>query len=123
MRRDRLVWFAAGAACSSIVAVGVGYATRSQPEEQRWFLRVAEPGQSMLDGRASAQWQSAEIARDCGSRSFETIPGIAADAVDATRVPLIRENNPALGCIVERATEAGLWVGVGLEPLNASKLP
>lgn len=121
MKRERLVWFATGVAVSSIIAVCVAFATRNPPEDQGWFLRVAEQGQTTLDGRASAQWRGAEIARDCGARSFEMVPGVAADTVDATRIPLVRVNNPALGCVVERATEAGLWVGVGLEPLNAFK--
>jgi hypothetical protein len=121
MRRDCLIWFAAGAACSSVVAVCAALAMRSPPEEQGWFLRVAEAGQSMLDRRASAAWKGAEIARDCDARFFEMIPGVAADAVDATRIPLVIENNQALGCILEHASEADLWVDLALEPLNVSK--
>ncbi len=34
----------------------------------------------MHDGKESAVWQSGEIARDCGTRTFEMIPATAADA-------------------------------------------
>ncbi len=116
MRRQKLVWFAAGAACSSIAAVGAALALRSPPQEQGWFLRIAEQGQSLRDGQRGAIWRGAEIARDCGARSFEAMPGVGSDQTDSTRIPLIPDNNPALGCVVERATDAGLWIGVQLEP-------
>ncbi len=119
MRRQKLVWFAAGVACSSVAAVGAALALRSPPNEQGWFLRVAERGQSLRDGQTSAVWRGAEIARDCGAQSFETIPSVSPDRADATRIPLMSDNNPSLGCVVERARDAGLWVGVQLEPLRA----
>ncbi len=121
MKRQRLVWFVTGAAFSAIVAVGAAMTLHSPSQEQGWFLRVAEEGQSLRDGRAAAVWRGAEIARDCGAQSFEMMPGVSSDQVDATRVPLTRENNPALGCIVERARNAELWIGVQLEPLTASQ--
>ena len=55
---------------------------------------------------------------DIGASHFEMIPGLAADAVDGTRIPLVLENNPATDCIIERAKEAELWFGVSLEPLS-----
>ena len=121
MKRERLVWIAAGAACSAIAAVGAALALRSLPQEQGWYLRVAEEGQSLREGQTAASWRSAEIAQDCGASSFEMIPGVASDQGDATRIPLVRENNPALGCVVERARNAGLWIGVQLEPLDGSE--
>jgi len=121
MKRERLVWFAVGAACSAIAAIGAALALQSTPQEQGWFLRVAEKVQSLRDGRTAAVWHGAEIARDCGAQSFEMMPGLAPDQTDATRIPLTRENNPALGCIVEGARDAELWIGVQLEPSNASQ--
>lgn len=121
MRRQKLAWFAAGAACSSVAAVGAALALRSPPQEQGWFLRVAEQGQSLRDGQTSAVWRGAEIARDCGAQSFETIPSVSPDRADATRIPLMSENNQSLGCVVERARDAGLWIGVQLEPLTAGR--
>ena len=120
MKRERLVWFAAGAACSAIAAASATLALRNPPQEQGWFLRVAEQGQSTLDGQTTAIWQGAEIARDCGVRSIEMIPGAGSDQADATRIPLVRDNNPSLGCVVERAENAGLWIGVQLEPLDSN---
>lgn len=120
MKRERFVWFAAGAACSAIAAIGAAFALQSPPQEQGWFLRVAEEVQSLRDGRTAAVWRGAEIARDCGAQSFETMPGVGSDQTDATRIPLTRENNPSLGCIVEQARDAELWIGVQQEPLNAS---
>ncbi|MDA9918635.1 hypothetical protein N9D37_01990, partial [Erythrobacter sp.] len=93
-------------------------AFRDPGPDHGWFLRIAEPVQSLNDGKDSALWQGAEIARDCGASHFEMIPGLAADAVDGTRIALVRENNPATQCIIERAKEAGLWFGVSSEPLN-----
>lgn len=119
MRRQKLVWFAAGAACSSVAAVGAALAVRSPPQERGWFLRVAEQGQSLRDGQTSAVWRGAEIARDCGVQSFETIPSVNPDRADATRIPLMLENDRSLGCVVERSRDAGLWIGVQLEPLKA----
>ena len=110
MRTNRLAWIALGAACASIVAVFAEIAWRSPASDQAWFLVVAEEGQSLHDGPTFASWQGAEIARDCGARSFEISPGVAADASDRTRIPLVRENNPATNCIMERAKEAGLWL-------------
>lgn len=121
MKRQRLIWFAIGAACSAIAAVGAAMALQSPSQEQGWFLRLAEEGQSLRDGRAAAVWRGAEIARGCGVQSFETMAGGGSDQVDAIRIPLTRENNPALGCIVERARDAELWIGVQLERLTASQ--
>lgn len=121
MKRQNLVWFAAGAACSSVAAVGAALALRSPAQEQGWFLRVAEQGQSLLDGQNIAIWRGAEIARDCGARLFEIMPGRGSDQKDATRIPLTRDNDPALGCVVEQARDAGLWIGIELEPLRSGK--
>tara|TARA_B100000678_G_C17907167_1_gene381774 strand:- start:60 stop:425 length:366 start_codon:yes stop_codon:yes gene_type:complete len=118
MRRASLLWFAAGAAAVSIAAVAAEVAFREATSDQAWFLRIGEPVQSMADGIQSAQWEGAEIARDCGAKNFEMIPGIAADATDSTRVPLVPENNPAMDCIIEKATKTGLWFGLELEPLD-----
>ena len=118
MRRQKLVWFAAGLACSALVTMIAALALRHQPPERGWYLRVAEKSQSLSDGRDSAEWRGAEIARDCGAQNFEMIPAFGADGVDGTRIPLTRANNPALGCVVERAREAELWIGVDLEPLR-----
>tara|TARA_B100001179_G_scaffold107327_1_gene76424 strand:+ start:65 stop:430 length:366 start_codon:yes stop_codon:yes gene_type:complete len=118
MRRASLIWFAAGAATVSIAAVAAEVAFREPSSAQAWFLRIGEPVQSMSDGIKSAQWEGAEIARDCGAKHFEMIPGIAADATDSTRIPLVPENNPAMDCIIEKATKSGLWFGVGMEPLD-----
>ena len=120
MKRQRLVWFATGAAFSAIAAVVAAMTFQRPQQEQGWFLRVAEEGQSLRDGRSAAIWRGAEIARDCGAQSFEMLPGGGSDQMDATRIPLTRENNPTLGCIVERARDAELWIGVQLEPLTAS---
>ncbi|MBO9519783.1 MAG: hypothetical protein J7493_17125 [Porphyrobacter sp.] len=119
MKRISLLWFAAGAACSSAAAIFTGLVLRSPPEKMGWFLKVAEQGQSLNDGQASALWRGAEIARDCGARSFELRPGVGSDNPDGTRIPLTRDNDLALDCVIERATKAGLWVGVGVEPLSA----
>jgi len=121
MKRERLVWFAAGAACSSVAAIGAALTLQSPSQEWGWFLSVAEQGQSMRNGQAVAVWRGGELARDCGARSFEMIPGVGPDQVDATRIPLMRDNNPALVCIVERARDAGLWSGVQMEPLNGNE--
>lgn len=121
MNRLRLIWFAAGAACSSIITVSAHLATRSAPAEDAWFLRVAEDWQSQNTARGAVVWRGAEIARDCGARSFEMMPGFGSDGVDATRVPLVKENNRALNCIVEQATKANLWLGVGLEPVMSAR--
>ena len=62
--------------------------------------------------------QTVEIAGNCGAKVFDAIPGDGVDQGDATRVPLTVENNPSLGCIVERARQANLWVGIQLEDAN-----
>lgn len=117
MKRENLKWFAGGAGCSALVAVVAAIAIPSPPQEEVWTLRVAEEVQSLQDGPSAAIWRGAEIARDCGARSFEMIPGAGSDQVDATRIPLVRENNPALFCVMERARDAGLWIGVQQEPI------
>jgi hypothetical protein len=121
MRRVRLIWFAAGAACASLAAVCAEFAMRSPAEEQGWFLVVEEKGQSVRDGPAFALWRGAEIARDCGARSFEMIPdSSSSDGADRTRIPLVRDNNRATECILRRATDEGLWFDVGLEPMRVA---
>jgi hypothetical protein len=121
MLRERLIWFAFGTAFGALAVVCAQLARPARKDDHTWYVRVAESGQSMRDGQASAKWRGAEIARDCGARSFELMPGVGSDSSDGTRIPLIKENNPALGCVVEGATRAGLWVGVGLEEPLRSK--
>jgi len=116
-----LIWFAAGAACASGVAAIAQIADLDPAPELGWFLVVAEQHQSMHDGEESAVWQGGKIARDCGAHSFEMIPRIAQDASDRTRIPLVRENSPATNCVMERAAQAGIWFGVGLEPRGPSE--
>ena len=119
MNRSSLAWFAAGAATSSLVAIATfTFQGPDSDDEDRWFLRVAEDGQSLRDGSEASAWKGAEIARDCGAKSFEAFPGAGSDDVDSTRIPLEIQNNAALGCIVQRSREADLWIGVQMENPN-----
>lgn len=117
MIRGRLLWFAAGVACTSIAVVSAQLLTRAGPEDRQWFLYIGE-NVSFIDSRGPALWRGAEIARDCGAGSFEMIPASAADAVDGTRIPLERRNNVALTCVIEKAQDAGLNVSLGLDTVN-----
>lgn len=113
MKRDRLVWFAAGAAISAFASIGASLLVASS-KEPKWILRLDENGQSLLGPEKGAKWRGAEIARNCGVRSFKMTPAAGADGKDGTEIPLSKENNPSLGCVIEEARKAGLWVGVDM---------
>lgn len=117
MNRSNLLWFCGGAAASTVAGLAA-YVLQTPQEEDRWFLRIAEDLEVSKPKLVHENWKTAEIARNCGAKVFDAIPGDGVDQGDATRVPLTVENNPALGCIVERARQANLWVGVQLEDPN-----
>ena len=117
MNRRNAIWFVAGVATGSIAVAGSSFLMGPEPEWS-WTLRVAEKTSS-LDGAKIPEWVGARLARECGIKRFTMIPAVGVDSVDATRIELIKENNPSLGCVVERARDAGLWVGVQMENLHA----
>ena len=114
MIRVHLLCFAAGVALTSFAVVSVQLLIRASPAEKKWFLYISE-NETISESSAPALWRGAEIARDCGAKSFAIDPaGNTTDTVDGTRIPLNVSNNPALSCIIERANLARLPVGLGL---------
>lgn len=61
MKRARLVWFAAGAACSSIAAVGADLSRRDLPKGVSWFLTMAEEWQSQSSPREDVVWRGPRL--------------------------------------------------------------
>lgn len=111
MNRANLVWFCGGAAASSIAGLAA-FVLQPPDEELRWFLLVAENSESSENRLVTENWPTAAIARNCGAKVFDAIPGDGIEEGDKTRVPLTAVNRTAMGCIVERAREANLWVGI-----------
>lgn len=114
MNRTNLVWFCGGTAASSIAGLAA-FVLQPPEKELHWFLLVAENSESSENTLVTESWPTAAIARNCGAKVFDAIPGDGIDEGDKTRVPLIAANQTATGCIIERAREANLWVGIQLE--------
>jgi hypothetical protein len=114
MNRTNLLWFCGGAAASTVAGLAA-FLLQIPQEEDRWFLRIAENLESSENRLVTGNWQTDAIARECGAKVFDAIPGDGIDEGDSTRVPLTAANRTAMGCIVERAKEANLLVGIQLE--------
>jgi len=119
MRRDRLLWFATGVACSAIVSISTRFVLPSNRNQDRWYIAVSEPA---LSGEASEDvtpWQSAKLFRDCGARQFEMIPEeeYSSDSLNFTQMALLKNNIPIVNCIIDRAPsvkmEARVYYGDG----------
>jgi hypothetical protein len=117
MKRSNLLWFCGGAAASTIAGLAA-YVLQTPQKEDLWFLRIAEDLETPQSKLVPVRWPMAEIARNCGAKVFDAIPGDGIDEGDAVRVPLTFENRRAMRCIIERAREANLWVGIQLEDAN-----
>lgn len=101
---------ALGAGCASCAAVIAESANRAPDQTRAWFLVVYED-----PSLASQQWKGAEIARDCGARSFEVIPVPSPHEPSKTRLPLILENKSAATCMSEKFKNPGLRTKIGME--------
>ena len=108
MRRARLIWFAVGAATSSLIAM-LSFFAIPRPTAAEWRLRIEEPN-DISDARWAAmspkevhemQYRSAEIARSCGANEFRSIA--PSDGGPFTEVRLARVGDAALNCILREA--------------------
>jgi hypothetical protein len=115
--RANLLWFAGGAATSSLAAV-VALSLKAEDAEPVLELTISEPQytQSSKDGLGEKPWRGAEIARDCGAQALEMVPTSAADATDYTRIPLGSANLPSVHCILDKGSKAGLWLDIISDP-------
>lgn len=102
MRRQKLVWFALGAACTALAAL-LARGLIPSPDERHVYLSVADRPYSDADFPELKDTAplSARLFRECGAKDF----AISLSSVDKGASSLIRispDTEVAVRCILER---------------------
>jgi hypothetical protein len=123
VNRDSLIWFALGAACSSLAAV-VAFVIHQQSTKQLQFNLVIAGEIAVMPTDSTAlqirkferapRLKAVEIARECKMTSFDAI--IHNDHGDGMSVPLTADTPTE--CAIEKARKQNLWVGLEFEESN-----
>lgn len=116
MNRSSLVWFAAGAAASSAVALA-STLLKSEPVTFTAFLVLEEPFVLKARGQMSDMDmiadQTGELLRSCRAKSFETT-FLYDDHSPTADLPLIQGNAQAFDCVLEEANSRDLRLSIDL---------
>jgi hypothetical protein len=118
MRRERLVWFAAGAAVSGFVSILVQLIV-DEPPQLIPMLAVEERIEESLE-LGEDEWRqtvplNARLMHGCGARAFE-VDSIFPDGGGQARVPIASENRAVIDCILKEGIEQDFEMSVLFSP-------
>ena len=123
MRRDKLIWFAAGAGLSALCSVAVAlfverpvsaaevpilvvYDVGITPEQDEHFNEIVSTSGQMLHA--------------CGVNNFDLDAQLnVTDSSPRSMVPLTSENEPALDCVLRSARDGGFEYHIEMKRTNA----
>ena len=120
MNRRNLIWFALGAASSSLAAV-VAFVVQQQSTKQPQLNLLIAGEISKMPADATAlqirrfkkapRLRAVEIARECKMKAFDAI--VHDDHGDGMSLPLT--DNIPTECVIEKARKQNLWIGLEFE--------
>jgi hypothetical protein len=118
MKREHLIWFAAGAAASSLAFVLATIAVAARPVQVP--LLAVEERVDHLAALTESEWRdvgalNGKLIHQCGARASE-MDSITPDGGGQARVPITLENSPAINCIIREGAKQGFHLSVIYSP-------
>ena len=108
MRRSRLIWFALGAATSSVAVMATNFAFSGKKIIEP-YLSVSERAltpNELNEMEAIAQ-TSGKLLRQCGAKQFYMKDANGLDGVPFSLLKINEENDLTIQCVFERARVEG----------------
>ena len=106
--RNRLTWFALGAATSAIASIAASVAFSSGDKLQP-YLSVSEraPTPEEIDEFEAIAQTSGALLRECEAKQFYMKDANGLDGVPFSLIKIKKENDIAIQCVFERARVEG----------------
>lgn len=115
MRRTKLIWFAAGAATSAIVAL-IAQLAIQHPKQAQPYLSVSERPLTENESNkfGDIAQTSGKLLRECGAKQFDVKAANGADGVPYSLIKINQENDLTIHCVFERAPAEGFPLHIQL---------
>lgn len=108
MIRERLIWFAVGAAVSSLAAVLGFLIHQNTARQERWTLLVW--GETRSTVKPADVLPLVGIAMSCDAKLIDA--DVRHSEGDVIEIPLAVENQAPINCLLKRAKAENLYVEV-----------
>jgi hypothetical protein len=108
LRRQRLIWFALGAAVTAIAAT-LARLLIAPADESSPYLAVSERPyeEGEIERVEEIASTSGQLLRECGAKEFFLKPSNGLDGVPYALVKIVPANDLTIHCIFERAMSEG----------------
>lgn len=108
MRRQKLLWFALGAACTAFAAVLARLIIAPSDERDTYILVYERPlSEDEMDSNEEVIATSGQLLHECGAKKFWFKPTQTADGATYSLIKNTPENEEAIYCVFERAQKEG----------------
>lgn len=108
VRRERLSWFAFGAAVTSLAAVLSLLINQNTTNQERWTLLVWGEGRSTV--KPADVLPLVRIAMGCDAKVIDASIGYSEG--DVIELPLAAENQAPINCLLKRAKAENLYIEI-----------